>query len=410
MADPFSIVGLAETGVHVAKQVTILVKDLDDAPDQLLALSNELWNLVFVLDGFRELQSETTTSNGSNHPTLPTLLYQARVNLGRLNEMVSRWGRLSNYGDSWQSGKRARFLWLKERKSVIQVHLELRELRESMVALVGTKISCLSFHPIRNNLLTVHRSKVSRLGVDAQKIYEECLHLADGTPLPEEAERFSPELAGLGQAQIENKELFRSLAQVLSKTEGSYSHRDNQSADQELAKISPSNTLNQTKKIEDFTRYSIKSRPIAIEMGSGSATRLCPSDCQCHCHSKSVFSTPSILQQVTGRLFLGYSGKIAVQSTCVESCRRRDGDTFKMTFFFPKWFLQRAVLISLVNTCFGATNLNIKICRVVPEMSKLFPMSRYGYVEGLKQLFIDGLASPDDVHIRGGWTSLHVCS
>ena len=79
-----------------------------------------------------------------------------------------------------------------------------------------------------------------------------------------------------------------------------------------------------------------------------------------------------------------------------------------MTYFFPKWFFEKAISLSITEGLLGTPHLQVKIRRLVPEMSQVFAMSRYGDVDGLKALFMRREPSPDDVHIRGGWTALHV--
>ena len=54
MADPFGIINIALTGLKVAKHLHDLILDLSNAPAELLALSNEVCNLKFVLDAIRD--------------------------------------------------------------------------------------------------------------------------------------------------------------------------------------------------------------------------------------------------------------------------------------------------------------------------------------------------------------------
>lgn len=61
----------------------------------------------------------------------------------------------------------------------------------------------------------------------------------------------------------------------------------------------------------------------------------------------------------------------------------------------------------MTTTAFGTPNLNLKVRRVVSEMSDLFRLSRFGDVEGCQTLFSKQQASPDDVNPIGGWTALH---
>ena len=65
MADPFGITGIALTGFKVAKHLHDLIIDLSNAPSELLALSNEVCNLKFVLDAIRDTIQNTEEQHES---------------------------------------------------------------------------------------------------------------------------------------------------------------------------------------------------------------------------------------------------------------------------------------------------------------------------------------------------------
>ena len=134
----------------------------------------------------------------------------------------------------------------------------------------------------------------------------------------------------------------------------------------------------------------------------------CSSECSCPCHIRSTWKTPRLLQQITGYLLLGYSGRSVLWRNCISSCLQSNSASTQMTYFFPRWFVHRAVSFALSSNNLGAPTLNIKVRRAVPEASQLFSMSKFDDIEGLQTLFDRRLASPDDVHFYGGWTALHV--
>jgi hypothetical protein len=143
MAEPLAIVAVIQTGLHVAKLLTKIVQDLRGAPDELLALSNEVWNLNLVLDDVQELE-KTKTSDGASackFDAVKALLYQARIKLDILSTMISQWGRLSPWGDLFHMGRRDRFLWLKEKDRVIQLQKDLREIRSNLSIAISSKTS-----------------------------------------------------------------------------------------------------------------------------------------------------------------------------------------------------------------------------------------------------------------------------
>ena len=144
MIDPFSVLEVADTAGSVSKKLTHIIKSLSEAPNELLSLSNELWNFQIVLEDWRQAQQDQ--SRGITEPAKEkdagrALLFQARVKVDELNNLVNQWGKLSQWGDSWNMGRRDRFLWLKERKRVIQLQSTLRELRGNIIAAIGIRTS-----------------------------------------------------------------------------------------------------------------------------------------------------------------------------------------------------------------------------------------------------------------------------
>lgn len=127
MTDPISILSACDIAAKVATKTTKLVRDLAHAPDKLLALSNELWNIKLVLDGVREARQDASTCSFEKPTALDALLYQARIKLDDANATVSHMGKLSQWGDCFTVGRSERFLWLKQRKRVAKMQAEIIE-------------------------------------------------------------------------------------------------------------------------------------------------------------------------------------------------------------------------------------------------------------------------------------------
>jgi hypothetical protein len=79
MVDPFSIISVRETGANVAAKVTQMIKDPASAPDELLALSNEFWNIKLVLDDLRELQKTDAIESEEKLPVVEELVSQSKT-------------------------------------------------------------------------------------------------------------------------------------------------------------------------------------------------------------------------------------------------------------------------------------------------------------------------------------------
>jgi hypothetical protein len=204
------------------------------------------------------------------------------------------------------------------------------------------------------------------------------------------------------QNQQESKELLQNMVQAISglslKDTADLPHTPTGTSNLEVT--TSTELLNASR---DVILGAEKAHLLSMTMTrTGNALSVCPSDCSCSCHVQTRFRTPRFLQQVTGFLLLGYSGHAVLQQQCISSCLREDSKPLQMTYFFPRWFVNRAISFSMSDTLRNNPTFNIKIRRVVPEASQLFSLSKFGDVEGIRNLFDNRLASPDDVHIRGG--------
>ena len=139
MAEPFSIIAVTQTGLSVAQALTKLIHGLRSAPDELLALSNEVWNLKLVLDEVQRLESSRNAPSAYKLDAMHALVYQIQIKLDTLSTLTAQWGRVSQWGDSFSIGRRDRFLWLKEKARFKMLQSELRELRFNLSTAVGTQ-------------------------------------------------------------------------------------------------------------------------------------------------------------------------------------------------------------------------------------------------------------------------------
>ena len=105
-------------------------------------------------------------------------------------------------------------------------------------------------------------------------------------------------------------------------------------------------------------------------------TRTCSRDCACPCHTQTLFKIPQALREIAGRLFLGYSGRPVLQQRCVSSCFHEESKPTTLTYSFPSWFAKQVLSLTMFNTVLNIPTFNIKIRRVVLEVSPLFAFSR----------------------------------
>lgn len=137
MADPYGILAVCTTSFKVARALHGLIVRLREVPNELLALSNEVCNLKFVLDSVAKALHDDERSGASQLSNVGPMLFQARIKLDSLDKLISKWAKIDAWGDSVHIGKIDRFFWLKEKTKVWELQKQLREIRQGLIVLVG---------------------------------------------------------------------------------------------------------------------------------------------------------------------------------------------------------------------------------------------------------------------------------
>ena len=127
----------------------------------------------------------------------------------------------------------------------------------------------------------------------------------------------------------------------------------------------------------------------------------CATYCECACHTLKTFRSPSLLKQVVGILFVGYSGspiRMGSPQRCTEAkCLSRIAFQTNVSYIFPSWLLAKALILGLTAQSVGEISISLKVQRIVPNGSEVFRLTSSNDVDGLKNMFRKGLASPHDV-------------
>ncbi|KAL9043864.1 MAG: hypothetical protein Q9214_002961, partial [Letrouitia sp. 1 TL-2023] len=386
MADPFGCVAVTETGLKLGLAVGKLIQALHDAPDELLALSNELCDLRLTVE-----RVQKATSNAAQPLELPgigPLLFQARIRFEEADKILTRLGQLGPYGTVWNLNTWERFLWQKEKKKVVVLQKQLRAIRSNISLILGTHSSIAT--DVQELLLQTAQIHSSHIG--SLEKHRECLE--------DLTRRVSPSMQDISNTQKETNALLDALLQAVPKL----SLRD-PTTNQTFPQKETHREINRTQDPKKVQTANVVAIPLSTTLGQEPT---CSSNCACQCHRRHGLKTPAVLSSISGQLLLGYSGSLVLQQRCnVPTCRFQNAKSPSLSYYFPHWFVQRAITISMTTTAFGTPNLNIKVRRVVSEMSDLFRLSRFGDVEGCQTLFSKQQASPDDVNPIGGWTALH---
>ena len=137
MAEPYGILEVCSTGFKVARALHGLIVRLREVPNELLALSDEVCNLKFVLDSVQKALYDNEKAEISELSSLGPMLFQARIKLDSLDNLISKWAKIDAWGDAVHTGKLDRFFWLKERTKVWELQKQLREIRQGLSVLLG---------------------------------------------------------------------------------------------------------------------------------------------------------------------------------------------------------------------------------------------------------------------------------
>ena len=90
--------------------------------------------------------------------------------------------------------------------------------------------------------------------------------------------------------------------------------------------------------------------------------RGCAPECECSCHQRRRYRSPSFLQSVLGQLFVGFSTLPLLSSTCSDSrCTQRSPFSATLTYYLPTVFLKKMISLILITTAQGDPAACIKV-------------------------------------------------
>jgi hypothetical protein len=137
---------------------------------------------------------------------------------------------------------------------------------------------------------------------------------------------------------------------------------------------------------------------------------VCRPACPCACHTEAKSTTPTFINRVVGRLFVGYAGVPLLSPKCnSKECEKAQSPHITVEYWFPLGFCWSKILQFQLgyNPNFGP-QFSLKTLRQVPDSAQCVQYAIAGNIDGLKNLFSRGLASPWDVSRTRGYTMVRV--
>jgi len=136
-------------------------------------------------------------------------------------------------------------------------------------------------------------------------------------------------------------------------------------------------------------------------------TTTCRLGCPCACHTLQRSASPSILNNILGCLFVGYSGLPVIGPSCDDQdCRGARTKQVSVEYWFPASMWSAIIRVQVGMALGRGPSLYLETLRRVPDASQCVSFAQTGNIDGLRYLFRNGLASPRDVSSSRGYTLL----
>ena len=153
-----------------------------------------------------------------------------------------------------------------------------------------------------------------------------------------------------------------------------------------------------------------------FRMDSFSALRMrflrqgrCTQWCDCTCHTYTRTRTSPTGQAILGSLIIGYTGLPALTPPCRnEKCRRSSEAFLQVNYYFPTWFVARAVSLAVSIQNSKIPKISMRVLNLRNSYEEIFQSCIVGDVHSVRYLLMSGQASVHDISDDSGHTPLHV--
>ncbi|KAK5017065.1 hypothetical protein LTR16_001705 [Cryomyces antarcticus] len=124
----------------------------------------------------------------------------------------------------------------------------------------------------------------------------------------------------------------------------------------------------------------------------------------------SHIKAPRFMDNIIGRLLMGYSGVPILSSTTCNNrrCKGARQSGVQVSYYFPPWIVSRMVNIIAIWSSQSRPSMSLRLMRIIPDDSPLFTYVRQGNTSSIQSLFQQGVASPIDICASDGRSALHV--
>ena len=135
---------------------------------------------------------------------------------------------------------------------------------------------------------------------------------------------------------------------------------------------------------------------------------VCRPGCPCRCHTQARSSTPGLIDRVFGQIFVGYAGLPLINAKCdTASCEKSQAAHVSVEYWFPLGFVWSKIFrLQMTYRPNIGPQFELSTLRRVSDSAQCVNYALNGNIDGLKDLFRRGLASPRDVSTTRGYSVL----
>ena len=151
-----------------------------------------------------------------------------------------------------------------------------------------------------------------------------------------------------------------------------------------------------------------RSEGVRVRLNQYAST--CRPGCHCACHASRISATPALVDRVLGKLFIGYAGLPLLTAKCdAEECEKSQVPHVSLEYWFPLGFFWSHIIRLQVDYQGNiGPQMSLSTLRRIPDSAQCVNFALNGNIDGLKDLFTRGLASPRDISSTRGYSILRV--
>lgn len=391
-----SVIAVATLAAQVCASISELRSLCKRLPGRLHAVNNEVADLELVLSQVALLIEERAILPDSQNSAIPHLLRQARTKLEEVRVIIND---LTNtYVRSKVSllGVKA---WQKEQGRLQTLQDDIRTVKSTLNIMLGASNS----YVLYSGQVTECYELISlRCRQDMMRIRLEVQQISAVTTYSSQKqittnEKYVTTLAGIDERISRVEEMLIKQSQQLQASQFKQvkaSYNAPPQVKRRPSSIEHENHSSHTQ-VGDL---NLRVTPYIVS---------CRVGCKCACHSHQRSSTPALLNNVLGRLFVEYAGLPVFSPRCDdEICKGAHARQLSLEYWFPSGIWSGIVRMQMGFQLNSGPTLQLETLRRIPDSAQGISFALHGDIDGLKHLFSKGLASPRDISTGRGYSLL----